>query len=129
VTGRREFEGSQERDEGCQRHVLDELSSDWTCLSFFSPLRPSLPGFRFRTRPLPFSLPTRRSRLAALSLSLSLSLLLLLAPLALVTAQLPDRSSGGLDEPTSRAVNGNEARLKRMMASVTRGSGWDVFAK
>jgi len=107
VTGRREFEGSQERDEGCQRHVLDELSSDWTCLSFFFP--PVSPWISLsRTSPsLPFThsaaLPPPPPPFASL---------------ALVTPPLPVRSSGGgLDEPTSRAVNGNEARLKRMMAS------------
>jgi len=106
VTGRREFEGSQERDEGCQRHVLDELSSDWTCLSFFFPPVSPWISLSHTSPSLPF---THSGALPPPPPS---------ASLALVTPPLPVRSSGGgLDEPTSRAVNGNEARLKRMMAS------------
>lgn len=93
--------------EGCQWHVLDELCSDWSCLSFL-PIsrRVSLSPTHFPF--LPFSLPRPLSLLF-------LSLFHLFPRL--------ERRSVGLDEPTNQAVNGNEAKLKRMMVPVTRDSG------
>ncbi|KAL0125876.1 hypothetical protein PUN28_004734 [Cardiocondyla obscurior] len=88
--------------EGCQRHVLDELCSDWSCLSFLPvsrrvSLSPTFPRFS------PFSL-SQRSFLSLVRLFPSL-----------------ESRSVGLDEPTNRAVNGNEAQPKRMMGrSITK---------